>query len=284
MKILIILAIVLIFCQLSSAQNPEAARIMKRTIGSSLNGYTLYTYPTTNFGIGTVCAKKWVPKGIMVCDMIDTYGLSSTDENSHDWKTVNGYAHFGMGGPISLVDSTVRNYGASFLLPAILNALNISLSGYKVSNKSVNLTIDSAILRYLDFNKFIAFASSDKNAVLKDLVVVRKKAILATSDFVLLNYRIELRTNDSSGISIAAKLDTALAEGKILSKGDSIGVKISRDGNGVYTLQSSRPVIFAVMVKKQKNIGVLGEEKSFDDWPVVEPQEFDPKGYVMIKP
>jgi hypothetical protein len=281
MKKLALLTLLTIVLQPLFAQpkNSDVAKIMKQAFGSALKGYTVYSYPTNNFGVGTVCTIRWVPKGVMICDMIDTYGLSKINGSSALWETVNGYAHKGDGGPVTIQDSVVRSYGAGLLLPSILSALNINLSGYKVKNTSVSLTIDSAMVRHLNFDKFKELVNSGKLKTLQQ-VVGQKKAILVTSDFVLFKYKIEVRTTDSSGMEIAAKLDTALKNAKILSKGDSLGLKISKESNGVYTLQSSRPVIFAVLIKKQRNTGVLSADTNFDNWVSVKEEMLDPTEFL----
>lgn len=277
MKILLTLSVILLISSAAFSQNENAAvaRALKNAVGRSLDNYTIYSYPTDNFGVGTVCVNRWVPRGTMVCDMVDTYGLTNISPNSKAWKNVNGFAFKGDGPSLTLVDSTVRAYGAAVIFPSIAKMLNIDLGAYKSNNKSINLRIDSAMFRYLVFDKFKELVNSNTRKTLT-AVVDRKAGWIATSDFVFLDYTIEISGKDSSGLSIAAKLDTAINLGKLLSKGDSLGFYITKKGKDNFMIHSTKPVIFAVKVQKQKNIGLLSEEKSYTDWPLGEQEVLDP--------
>jgi hypothetical protein len=282
---LLLLAILSWDISVAQQQSNDAVKILKNAFGKSIKGYTIYSYPTDNYGVGTVCVVRWIPRGSMVCDMNDTYGLTSNKGNYEIWKTVNGYASYGTGNPVALTDTAVSTYGASLLLPYILKTLNVDFNGQKFSSNSVKVTIDSAIIRYLNFDKFKAYAESGIKPLLTQ-VYRERKAILVTSDVVLLKYKIELNTRDSIGLKIAAKLDSSLEVEK--SRADSLGIKISKNENGTYVLASSRPVILGVMIKKQKKTGLLSTEDSFENWveiknDTIDPREFENKQLIATK-
>src|SRR4051812_6539361 len=96
-KILVLsLALSFIHCiSFSQSENEKSLIAMKHAIGSIIDKYTVYSYPTNNFGVGTSCRNKWVPQGVMVCDMVSNFGLDTVKENEMQWKNVNGYAYYG---------------------------------------------------------------------------------------------------------------------------------------------------------------------------------------------
>jgi hypothetical protein len=273
--------VVLCFHQLI-AQNESSLAIngMKKAIGKVIDGYTTYSYPTNNYGVGTSCNRRWAPKGIMISDMIEAYGLSKVGMDNEAWKTVNGIAYRGDGGQLQLTDSVNKSYGIGLLLPKILQALNINIAADVNKIRSIRLVIDSAMLRYLNYGAFKNFVDSRKYPQLTD-AWNKKKLLLITSDFVLLNYSLEINPSDSFGIALGAKLDEAInVIPNILTGNDSLGIRISKHGSGQFILTSVRPVVFAVYIKKQKNIETMGTEMSFDDWDVVKNiVDIDPDEY-----
>ncbi|MBL7743140.1 MAG: hypothetical protein JNN00_06645 [Chitinophagaceae bacterium] len=263
---------VLVFSQRPAAASASATEAVKDAIGSDIKKYTAYSYPTNNFGVGTSCKGQWLPRGIMICDMATCFGLTAVSQNSQAWKNVNGYAFFGQGGPLTLNDTLNQQYGVGVLLSKILGVLNINMGMERKQTKSVKLTIDSAVLRFLNFEKYKQFALSGTNSLLKDSYLA-KELVVATSDFVLMDYSIEISPVDSFGINLITKLNEAIKDNTNPQKmQDSIGVGIRRERNGTFSLKSSKPVVFAVFIRKQKQIGLQDEgKKDFSDW---EPVEF----------
>ena len=124
------------FCQ---SENPQAIKSLKKAIGQTIAKYTTYSTPTNNFGVGTSCKRKWVPKGSMICDMVECFGLDRNAQNTAAWKSVNGFAFYGEPGPLVLDDSLNRSYGIGLLLPKILNVLNLKMDMDIGKIKSVHI-------------------------------------------------------------------------------------------------------------------------------------------------
>jgi hypothetical protein len=256
----------LFLCASAQSDNQRALAAMKNAIGNILDHYSVYSYPTNNFGVGTSCRQRWFPKGPMVCDMVDCLGLDQVSSNERLWKTVNGYAHYGSdGGPLTLEDSLTRAYGLGLLLPKILQVLGVNVNLDSKRSRSVHLTIDSAVLRTLNYDKYKAFILSGKNQGLKDAYDAHR-LLVATSDFVLLNYSLEVDRTDTFGATLSAKLDSLLKAGLggVLNGKDSLGLQISRRDNSTFKISSGKPVVFAVYIMKQKNLYPEGLETVHD--------------------
>lgn len=255
------------FCQ---NENPQAIRALKRAIGPTIAKYTTYSTPTNNFGIGTSCKRKWIPKGTMICDMVECFGLDRNEQNTATWKSVNGFAFYGEPGPLVLDDSLNRSYGLGILLPKILKVLNLNMDMNIGKIKSVQITIDSAVLRYLNYNTYKNYVLSNQNPSLLS-AWNNGSLLVVTSDYVLLDYSLEVNPVDTFGINLSAKLDSiSNSNSQVLNGNDSLGIKIERRSSGHFSLKSSRPVVFAVYIQKKRKIEGQGIEENFDKWPVVE--------------
>ncbi|MDH7459636.1 hypothetical protein QEG73_00045 [Chitinophagaceae bacterium 26-R-25] len=249
----------------SQNESSNAIMAMKKAIGSSIDKYTTYSQPTTNFGVGTACRNKWVPRGAMLCDMVSSYGLDTVkDENL--WKSVNGFAFYGnVPGPLTLTDTIANGYGLALLLPKIFKVLNINVGVKSDKTKSVQLTIDSAVIRYLNYDKFKSLVNSGRNTGLAD-AYRSNRLVVATSDYVLLNYTLQIALVDTFGVAVAAKLDSLLkiTENFSLNGQDSLGFSIKHFEQGTYKISSNKPVVFAIYTMKQKNFLPQGAEKVHD--------------------
>jgi hypothetical protein len=244
-------------------ETQAALKAMKRSI-PMITDYTIYSYPTNNFGVGTSCRNKWVPKGVMVADMINSFGLDSIKDSDTRWRNVNGYAFYGTNpSALNITDSVTQNYGFQLLLPKILKVLSINIGFTNQRSRSFKLTIDSGVVRYLKYDRFMKYVKSDSNDALTQ-AYKDKKLIVATADFVILSYSIEITPTDTLGANIGAKLDSLLKIGKsfTLSAGDSLGLKYARQQHGNYKVSSNSPIVFAVKTMKQKDIAPQGIAKA----------------------
>lgn len=284
-KILVfIVSFFLVFQAAGQSSSKQATQAMQRALGNIIRGYSVYSIPLSNYGVGTSCRQRWMPKGPVLCDMIDCLGLSSVPENERLWKTVNGYAHYGQtGGTLSVEDSLTQAYGIALLLPKILKILNININVAGQHSRSVRLTVDSAVLRTLDYDKYKELILSGTHKALTEAYDAHR-LLVATSDFVLLNYTLEINPVDSFGVSIASSLDSAAANGRVLNGKDSLGVRFEKQSTGSYSISSTHPVVFAVYTMKQKNLYPQGAQNVHDfkdehsEW-----EENDVPAYIEIK-
>ncbi|HVY75736.1 MAG TPA: hypothetical protein VG890_12940 [Puia sp.] len=251
----------------SQELSKDAEKALKAAFGVDINDYKIYSYPTNNFGVGTMCAKKWVPDGIMLADMVTYYGLNRNDASSESWKTINGYAFYGNDGPQIKMNDTLRNIlGLQMLLPKILKVLSIDLGFEKEKNKSVTVTIDSAMKRFLQFGKWKAMIDKLPKTDPVSKAYDAKKILIATSDFVLLNYSVDINREDSFGIKLGLKIDSLINIGKFTFDKDSLGLVISHNQTGGYSIRSNKPLVIGVIVKKRRDVEVESLQEGFQYW------------------
>jgi hypothetical protein len=155
-------------------------------------------------------------------------------------------------------------------VPKLLSALNINLGLDASKTRSVTLNIDSAVIRHLDFDKFNAFMNSRPENSALTRAWRTKNVVVATSDFVLLNYSLDIAPNDTFGVTLGAKIDSLLKlSNKLALNNDSLGITITRVSAGSFLVGSNKPLVLAVYVQKQKTVQVQGDEHGFKDWPII---------------
>lgn len=259
----------------------QAARIISRDIGKDLRNYKIYSYPTNNFGVGTSCYNRWIPRGAMLCDMIHCFGLENIPENSKLWRNVNNFTFPGTGGSIVSQDTLTSVYGVNLLLPKILQALNIKFNINSSKTNFLHLTIDSAAFRYLDYSKFKNFVLAKPQTDDLQRAFLQRRLLIVTSDFVLLKYSLTINPKDAFGLALTAKIDSALKiKGVNFSGQDSLSFNIKKSSSGSYTVQSSKPVIFGVFVQKQRSMQPLSTGENFANWETVKPADIgDPTAH-----
>jgi hypothetical protein len=277
-KLLFFIYLIFLFVQSVSAQNgsTEIAKAIANALGKDVRGYKIYSYPIDNFGVGTACLNKWTPKGIVVCDMIEFFNLKNEKPGSDKWKWLNGYAYEATGNSINLKDTITNNYGLTLLLPKILKMLSINFDAHIKNSKSIELTIDSAVIRHLDYLKVKAYIDAFPEGNKIKTAFESKRMLVATSDIALLKYSLTINLKDNFGITLSGKIDSAMKISSFVLNKDSLGVSISKIQNGTYVVSSSKPVIFGIYVQKQKNIEPDAAVKTFDDWgDAVKPEEIN---------
>lgn len=240
---------------------------LRENLGTDLKGYEFYSYPTNNFGVGTSCIKKWIPKGDMVADMISSYGLTGYSSSDNIWRTVNGFAYLGSDGISIKVNENIESVlTLEMLLPKLLNILNLNADLKNANAKSLKLTIDSGYKRFLNHSKFMNFIR-ESNASEIQKAFNQKKLLVATGDFIITGFSLTISKSDTLGASIIAKLDSTIKAGKnvILDKA-SLEMSIVRNSDGYYTISSRKPIIIAVYVKKQTPLSTYSENDNFDSW------------------
>jgi hypothetical protein len=246
---------------------------LRENIGVDLKGYEFYSYPTNNFGVGTSCINKWIPKGNMVTDMIESYGLSNIPSSNYSWKTVNGFAFMGEDGVSIKVNEDLQSvFTLEMLLPKILNILNLNTSLKNNNVKSLSLTIDSGYKRFLNYTKFIKFIEASPGSEIQK-AYARKKLLVATSDFIVAGFSLTISKSDSLGGTLITKLDSLIKSGKnVIMDKASLEMAISRNTDGSFTIVSRKPIIMAVFVKKQTPLSTYSE--GFETWETAKEADF----------
>lgn len=274
MKSILIIVFATIISTKSYAQATDLAiRAVRNAVGHDVDGFRFFSYPTNNFGVGTSCRNKWNVNGYMVCDMIHCLGLDDIAAGTKSWKNVNGYAYYGDGPGVTLTDSVKKTFGFGALLPKILNVLKLSLRMSNSQSSSVSIIIDSAVVRHLDFTKFMKFATDPNSPSALRKAWDARRLIVATSDFAILKYSVEVNPVDSFGFEFASKLDSILKiNSNVTLNRDSLGINITKLGNSHYSISSNTPLVLGVYVQKQKRIAPQAAAMTWNDWGDVIPE------------
>jgi hypothetical protein len=246
---------------LLSNRRYQSGNVMQKGIGKDISDFFLYSYPTDNYGVGTSCAGAWMPEGMILCDMKQTYGLNLVTTDQEAWKTVNGYAYVGVGGEVVLDDSLTAEYATNVLLPNIMNKLNICATANEINH--VHLRITGAMIRYLNYGAFKHYVMSGANPAL--LTAWNNKSLLvATADIVLTSYTLEIYPQENYRASLRATFNAAI--NNMSTSQDSMGIGISVQKNGQLLLRSNKHVVLGVYISRQTKTGVWGKEDDFTGW------------------
>jgi hypothetical protein len=256
----------------SGAQNlsKDAIKVLKKNLGADLKDYKFYSYPTNNFGVGTSCVKDWIPDGDMVADMVKTYGLSGVTWDSEAWKTVNGYAYKGSdGATIEVTEDLQKVFGFQIIIPKLLELFKLDVGINSDNSKSVTLKIDSGYKRFLNYESFLSYLTAHQETAMYKAFRANK-LMVATGDFVITSFTLDITRKDSLGIKLVAKMEELLGSGaNTLLNQDSLAISFMRKLDGTYSIVSRKPVVVAVYIKKQKPLAGNSALKGFDAWDVI---------------
>jgi hypothetical protein len=241
---------------------------LKKTIGSDIKGYKVYSLPTNNYGIGTTCFKKWIPKGVMICDMISCY-LKEVPSDSSSWNNVNGLAFTSDPGvKIDLDDSINSTYGFQLFLPQVFKTLKINVSATSDNKKGIHITIDSIIKRFLNPETFVSYINKQPPTSNMWKAYHDHRMVVVTGDIVIKGFTVDINKTDSLGAKIDLELNKLLTTSDSLKiNKDSLEFLISRSREGSFSISCHKPLVVAVLVKKQGNVlPQEGEKENFEKW------------------
>jgi hypothetical protein len=266
-------ALLLTACE--DSYNDEMHAEIKKAFGTAVKDYDSISYPTNNFGLLTAYQGTKEPNDKdFLCDMWNCIGVDDaaipTDESRR--LSMDGMAGTGEGKPIHLTTTTSNNTAVSFLLPEIYKVLSIGSEFSKDSVKSVELTIGKAwhrTLRRQKFSDYLAKLDSDK---LLKKAYSQGSLTLIVGDVVVDSIKATVKLDDKTSASIDAKLGAA-GNGSLIQnvfKDAKLDVRVSKNSSGVYTFESTKPVIVMRLAKHQTGAGVLAKKDDWSDWKTVE--------------
>ena len=246
---------------------------VKAVLGNEFKDYQSFSFPTDNFGLITAYTPKDntdKPKDKdFLCDTWECLSLGDhvpTDPEA--LKSINGFAAVGENGAdITLSVTEKSDVAFNALLPKIASVLNIGGGFDKNKNTVTELQAGPFFVRKLRRQRMIDFINGlPPNSAMKQ-AFDQGKLVLVVGDVVSTGMKVRVKADSTTKANIDAKIGAPGGTG-VVSKvftDSSFGFKVTREENGEYTFQTTRPVVVLRLAKHQPAAGALGAELS-DDW------------------
>ncbi|HEY4323621.1 MAG TPA: hypothetical protein VGN20_06535 [Mucilaginibacter sp.] len=277
-KLFYLIPAVVMVVSCSPNYNKIMGKAVKKAIGSDLSDYSIFSYPTDNFGLVT-SYQGIVADTTFICDMWNCIGVNNPPSSIDDWLKMSDLAGVGTGGSIDLTERQQQQIAANVILPKIYDIVGVN-GGFK-SNKTTQITISigKAYLRKLRKDAIIAKINSLDNSSALKKSYNTGSLVLIIADCVIDNMSVDVQVDSETAANIDAKIGatsgTAVAS-KIFSDA-SLSVQVDKTTSGKYSFKVTHPVVFARLAKHQPASGTLGATNDFEDWVTVKPQTYRTK-------
>jgi hypothetical protein len=233
---------------------------IKDALGGDYKNYDVVSYPTDNFGLGTMYAgpSKTVKDEDYVCATFSCLGVSSRADMS-----LEGFADVGDNGPsVNLTQEEKQQVGLGGVLPILFKVIGIDFSANQNKVSITDLSIGQALPRKLLRPRFNAYMSSPGTEKLLRDDFNQGKLTVIVGDVVLKSLSVDIKTTGD----LTAKLDASVSAG--VSRTPLLGVSLSKSGEGEFKLVAVNPVVVLRLPKRQPAAGTSAAPgpNSWDDW------------------
>ena len=261
---------------ISTNYNEIIAKNVKAALGEDVKDFTAFSYPTDNYGVGTTYILSTgatnLSYGDMFCDMWYCFGIPDADVPSDvsKWIKLNGYAGEGKGAKISLTHKEGSDIVIKALLPKIYEVLKIGGTADVKKTKTIELELGEAHIRFLrrpEWTKYINNIASGSNLYPLKQNYLQGNLTVVVSDVVVTSMKAKVSIDSKTETSMDAALGGKIPGIEKIFKDATLNFKITKEGAGVYTLETLHPVILMRLAKVQPAGEKLGAETSFDAWP-----------------
>ena len=253
---------------------------LRTALGDDFKKYYFFSYPTNNFGIGTmytVADDGSISDDGELCASDSCFQVvpSTAPPPSPPASTpitgptveslsLSGYANVGGGGAITLSQKDVTKVSANLVLPKIYNVLQVGAGVDTSRGVTTKIVIDEAFKRFLDKIKTEAFIKSLPNTDQRKVDFLSGKLAYVNADVVVRSMSVDICVDQAVNANLNAALSSNV--GKILGDGAQLQVGVNRSSNGCYNLSVTKPVVAAVRTVKQRSAGVLEAATPSSDW------------------
>jgi hypothetical protein len=242
-------------------------------LGEDFSRYQAFSYPTNNFGLGTIYIVPGTDAKMddqdFECDTWECIGKAdSIPPDPTVEREMAGYAAVGKGGgAISLDEKTKTDIALNVILPEVYEVLKVG-GGYEKSKVvDVALEIGQAFPRKLRRARMSAYLSGLPHSSALWRAFDQGDLVVVVADVIVDRFKVTIDVDQSSKASLDAAIAAPVPQLK-LGKDAKVNVALQKDVAGKYVFDVSRPVIIARLAKHQPAGGVLGaqDDNDFSDW------------------
>jgi hypothetical protein len=246
---------------------------VRAALGDDFGKYSFFSYPTDNFGVMTAydpATGTSTGDDNFVCATWTCLGKTAPNDARRK-LTVDGFADIGgSGGIISLTEKEQGEFGASLVLPEIYAMLNLSAEAKATKGVRTEMQLGRAYPRKLVRDKAATFIKDvPADRALKQ-AFIDGRLVLVVADVVLDSMDVTLKLDKDRHAKLNAELGGKLAGtvGKVIGQGAKLEIVAGKVTNAEYTFRVSKPVVLAVLTRRQPTAGVLRADgnKDWQDW------------------
>lgn len=284
-------SLMLTACWWDSAPSGDYAAALKKAVGKDVKDYQALSYPTNSFGVATSfiagAPGKPVSDGDFLCATWKCLGAPGGAIPSNPAEALNvtvhgtNYAEVGGGGPVKLDTNSDNDYAIKVALPKIQQVLNLEIGLDYRSATKVALEFGKATKRYLSKPDFIAYINSTSHTSPTKTQLQKAFAqgalVVVVADVVIDSIKATVTASKELAPQVDAKLGGMPS--KVFSDAEA-SFKVTKKDDATYIIESLSPVVALRLLKAQPGAGLLGAEKTWNDWTVVT----GPTGPVKEKP
>jgi hypothetical protein len=245
------------------------------TVAGGAKGWRGVSYPTDNFGIGTMYDDKG--DAGFLCATASCLGLSSA------WAPeLTAFVAEGGGGALTLTDTEKREFAIDALIPRVLSLASLGANFNKKSVTITELTFDGAVVRRLEREPVLKRLEglSSQSPIRRAFDAGKLRVVVA--DVVVRKLSVKIKIDKNLDAGLVAKMDKVAALSTDVApatppggasavpdaakeKGPGLTLSVKRGNVGEFTLSSSQPLIVAILLKKQPAEGQLSGQ-TWDNW------------------
>lgn len=242
-------------------------RKLRQVLGPDFDRYTFASYPTDNFGLGTLYASNADAKdGLSLCAGSTCFGL--TPSSWDEWLRLDGFADVGEGPPLALTSAEETELKAELVGPKLAEVLDLGASVDFKTGVTAKLSLGSAWLRRVNLIKFYSFLEGlPPTSPIKKAFDARR-LVAVTSDVVIQGLDVELCVDKTLNANLDLTLNQAI--GSALGTGGKVRLGVTRTDNGCYALTAQKPVIVAMLARERPPLGTEARlNADTADWPAL---------------
>jgi hypothetical protein len=260
---------------LTSACNDYASTMTKKVqaaLGSDFSGYAWSQYPTDNFGVITSydpAKGDALDDRNFLCATWTCLGLKEPSDPAERLK-VGGFADIGKGGVITLTEEEKLQLGATAMLPEIYKVLKISADVQSTKGVTTKVELGPVSSRKVVRQRMLARLKELPADSLIKKAFLEGRLVYVVADVVADSMTVDIKVDTDRNAKLDAELLNSLsgAIGKILKQGAKLELTVKKAVKGEYQLEVKKPVILAVLAKRQPAAGVLDRpgDNDWTDW------------------
>jgi len=237
----------------------------KKTLAGDFKHYDFFSYPTDNYGVAT-CYLLEATAPNFECDTWDCLNIKPLPSDMASQLSINEFSAVGTGPQITLSDKVKRKIGIKAILPEVFNMLGIALDATGTGVKTIDISFGPGHVRNLRRERFSDYLNSLPSTKRLSVFFASGELVYVFSDVVLENFSVSISVENSLQSQLDAKLNNTVSAGTF--SGTSLNMKLSKNAEGKYTLNSIRPLIVARWCKKVSGPGVLNDANPGTDYSV----------------
>jgi hypothetical protein len=232
---------------------------IRRSLGNDFREYEWMSYPTNNFGVGTMYVlnseKEKPGDKNQWCATYTCLGLEGkrAPVDATARLTAGGFADVGTGGPVSLSDDQSETLAGEVFLPRLLNILGVNTEGVSASSGQASIRLGNVSRRILKKQAILTYLDGLPPASPLRKSLEEHRLAMVVADAVIDSLEVDIQSRGNTTGDLTAKL--APLVNRIAGSPSTMQVQVKRDQSGKYRLLVGEPVVIARLTLRRPLAG-----------------------------